>query len=237
MTDDDVAKPEPPDMAWLLTFADLVSLLITFFVLLYSMKTVDQSQWDVLRGALTGVFAQEEAVVVIHPEEFQSSDAIPQFPADSLPYLENVLLAEFRDDPVLSNMRTFYDGQQDVLTLSLPSALLFKAGNTRLQREGKISMIKLADKLRHLDNRIHVAGHTDPAPVRVPGVATNWELAMMRAIQVTRVLHERGVSDKVPAFSYGDSLFKEIDTMLPDSERYMRARRVDILIYGDNSDV
>ncbi|MDD9912152.1 MAG: hypothetical protein OXQ96_03775, partial [Alphaproteobacteria bacterium] len=40
MSDDAPPKPAPPNMAWLLTFADLVSLLITFLVLLYSMKTV-----------------------------------------------------------------------------------------------------------------------------------------------------------------------------------------------------
>ena len=236
MSDDAVKKPEPPNMAWLLTFADLVSLLITFFVLLYSMKTVDQSQWDILRGALEGVFADEEAVVVIHPEEFKSVDTIQSFPADSLPYLENVLKTEFRLDPVLGNMRTEYDTVQDILTLSLPSSLLFQEGDANLQRAGRVAMIKLADKLRHLDNRIHVAGHTDPSPPKDEDIPTNWELAMLRAIDVVQLFYERGVSQNVPAFSYGDSRFEDEDSQLfSTAERYMRARRVDVLIYGDTA--
>jgi chemotaxis protein MotB len=236
MDDDAPATPEPPDMAWLLTFADLVSLLITFFVLLYSMKVVDQSRWDVLKGAFSGVFAQEEAVVIIHPEEFDSSQILTQFPADSLPYLENVLRVEFKNDPVLSTLESSYDTGEDSLTLSLPASLLFEAGDTTLKREGRIAIIKLADKLRHLDNRIHVEGHTDPTPFQREGVPTNWELAMLRAIMVVQVLHERGVQKNVPAFSYGDSRFNEERPDSPDAERYTRARRVDIVIYGDGQD-
>ena len=48
--DDDIMEPTPADMGWLLTFADLISLLITFFVLLYSMKVVDTQRWDELKG-------------------------------------------------------------------------------------------------------------------------------------------------------------------------------------------
>jgi chemotaxis protein MotB len=233
MDDDALVKPEPPDMAWLLTFADLVSLLITFFVLLYSMKVVDESRWDVLKGALSGVFAREEAVVVIHPEEFDSSQVLTQFPADSLPYLENVLKVEFKNDPVLGALGTVYNPGEDSLTLSIPSTMLFETGEIRLKREGRIAIIKLADKLRHLDNRIHVEGHSDPAPFGREDVPTNWELAMLRAIMVAQVLHERGVQRNVPAFSYGDSRFGKIDSNLPEAERYTRARRVDIVIYGD----
>ena len=43
--------------AWLLTFADLISLLITFFVLLYSMKVVDTQKWEEMKGSFAGVFS------------------------------------------------------------------------------------------------------------------------------------------------------------------------------------
>ncbi len=236
---DDIAppKPEPPNMAWLLTFADLVSLLLTFFVLLYSMKAVDQSQWDVIRGALSGVFSEEEATVIIHPDEFSMVETITQFPADSLPYLANVLKLEFRDDPVLSEMRSEYESQRDVLILALPSSLVFKAGQVKLEKEGRLALIKLADKLRHLDNRIQIAGHTDPSPLITEEIPTNWEMAMLRATSVAEIFYERGIDKKVPAFSYGDSRFDEIDDRLPQAERHMRARRVEIRIYGDNGNV
>ncbi|MDD9919319.1 MAG: OmpA family protein, partial [Alphaproteobacteria bacterium] len=212
-------------------------LLITFFVLLYSMKTVDESRWDDLRGAFSGVFAQEESLVMIHPEEFTTTESLPDFPADSLPYLQNVLRSEFRHDEILNKMESDYDNRKDILTLSLPSTLLFEAGEIGLKREGRLSVIKLADKLQHLDNRLQVAGHTDPAPFSSVEAPTNWEFAMLRAIAVTQVMYERGVSKSVSAFSFGDSRFNEIDSYLPETQRYSKARRIDILIYGDRSEL
>ena len=231
---DDEFKPEPPNMAWLLTFADLVSLLITFFVLLYSMKTVDESRWDQVTGALTGVFASEEAVVIIHPTEFKASPSLISIPADDLTYLQNILQVEFRRDEVLSSMDMYYDVTEDTLTLTLPTAKLFSTGDAELVTEGKISMVKLADKLRHIDNRLEVIGHTDPSPALNPDIPSNWELGMLRAIKVANILYSRGVNQNVPAISYGDSRFEELPTEMPIAQKYELARRVDIKIYGDN---
>lgn len=233
MDDDAAPQPEPPDMAWLLTFADLVSLLITFFVLLYSMKTVDQSKWDMINGSFRGVFADREALVMVHPEDFRTTEVVTEFQADSLRYLQSLLRTEFYDDPVLANIQTEFDEKKQQLIISLPSTLLFTSGSSELRRDGRLAVIKLADKLRHLDNNIEVAGHTDPSPSTSIEYPTNWELAMLRAIAVARIMYERGVDQTVPAFSYGDSRFEEIDPFLPEAKRYMRARRVDVIVLDD----
>ncbi len=237
MTNDAPPKPEPPSQGWLLTFADLVSLLITFFVLLYSMKQVDQSQWDTLRGALTGVFAEQEAVVIVRPDQFQTAESLPNLPADSLPYLEGVLRSEFMENPTLKNMQLAYDENFGTLKLTFAGQDIFMPNATKLQREGRLAIMKLADKLRHLDNRIQVIGHAAPQPLPGHNDKTPWLEAMERATQVTALFHERGLSPRIPAVSFGASHFDELSTLLPPEERLQRARRVEILIFDDRGDI
>ena len=236
MDDEEQLGPEPPNMAWLLTFADLVSLLITFFVLLYSMKVVDQSRWDELNGAFQGVFAQEQAIVMIHPEDFKATQIISEFKGDSLPYLESILLAEFSRDPILQNMETYYSPGSDTLTLTLPSTLLYSVGSGSMKRTGKLAVSKLADKIRHLDNSIHVVGHTDPRPPIDESFPTNWELAMLRAVNVAEVMRERGIQKSIPAYSMGDSRYEELPQHLSELELNQRARRVEIVIRGSQDE-
>lgn len=222
MSDDELQKPEPPNMAWLLTFADLVSLLITFFVLLYSMKTVDESRWDLIYGSLSGVFAETEAVIFVHPEEFKSAEIVNNFAADDLLYLEGILLQTFKSDALLSSLETKYDAKLDILKITLPGLLFYTKGQARLSVRGRVAMMKLADKLRHLDNQIQVVGFTDPEFRPNSTYPTVWELAMERAIAVTRIMYDRGMPPPIPSFSNGK--------ITPNAE----APRVEILIYGDS---
>lgn len=219
-----------------MTFADLVSLLITFFVLLYSMKQVDQSQWDEIRGALTGVFAEEEAVVVIRPDQFQTAQSLPDMPGDSLPYLEGVLRSEFAEIQTLQNVSLQFNPDHDTLKLTFTGQDIFMENRTTLHREGRLAIIKLADKLRHLDNRIQVIGHAAPQPV-AGQERTPWAEAMERATEVTTLFHERGLNPRIPAVSYGATQFESLSPLLALEERFQRARRVEVLIFGDTGDI
>ena len=233
--DDDIKQPAPPNMAWLLTFADLVSLLITFFVLLFSMKTVDESQWDVLKGEFIGVFSREASNVVVKPQDYSTTEVIASFPAESLPYLQNVLRVEFRRDAILSNMKSEYDTRADILRLTLPTKVLFEDGGDTLSRTGRVAVMKLADKLRHLDNRMQISAHTSPGRFRSKDIPTNWELTLLQAIAVVETMHSRGLNTDIPAVGYAESRFEADFSQLPLVERYQQARRLEIEIYGDQS--
>lgn len=219
---DDVQKPEPPNMAWLLTFADLVSLLITFFVLLYSMKTVDESRWDMIYGSLTGVFAPKEAVIFVHPEEFKSAEVINVQSADDLLYLESILLQTFNTDRVLKTLKTHYNPAIDILTITLPSDDFYSSGSARLSIQGRVAMMKLADKLRHLDNKVQVVGYTDSNFKPTSEFPSSWEIALERALNATRIMNERGMPAPLIAFANGNTLQ---DNNTP---------RVEVLIYGED---
>lgn len=233
MDDDDVLKPEPPSMAWLLTFADLVSLMITFFVLLFSMKVPDAQKWADIQGSMVGTFAVRKPVVDTQPDKIQTLDDLNLVEADNLAYVESILATRFREDPSLEGVEVRRDHKKDALLISLPSTLLFEAGSSLFLDEGYEAISSLGDVLRHLDNNIEVAGHTDPSPIQTPVFPTNWELAMLRSISVVKLLQEQGMSGSMAAVSYGASRFSTVAPYLPEEERHSRARKVEIVIHGD----
>lgn len=225
-------KSGAPSQMWLLTFADLVSLMITFFVMLYAMKSVDVNHWKSVKGALTGALSFADAKEAV-PQEDNTVERMDLLEADPLDYISNLFAQRLSHIPALSGATIKRDRQHDTLTIALPSALLFPSGSAVMSPGGSEAIDKLGDLLRNLDNRIVVEGHTDPVPLSGSVLPTNWELSMMRAISVLEKLRSVGVSSPMTARGLGESRFSEVEPNAPQALRYIKARRVDIVIRGD----
>lgn len=231
--EDELAAPEPPSMDWLLTFADLVSLLITFFVLLYSMKVVDVQKWDELRGSFSGVFSIQEPIHKVSPDQDTAIEKIDPALSDNLDYVESLLRRAFRGHSVLDGVEMRRDKALDTLTFTLPTDGMFDDATAELTGEGLGVFESLGDIMRHLDNRIVVAVHTDPNIEASRLYPSNWELTMIRAIRIAEVIEKQGVVKKIVTLAMADSKFDEVSPNLPIAERFKQARRVDIVLYGE----
>jgi chemotaxis protein MotB len=217
-------------MAWLLTFADLVSLLITFFVMIYATRTLDDATFKKLQGSLAESLASAK---VPDKDKFRSTkdiETIDLVPTDNLDYIQGLLKTRFESDPVLGSSELRVDPATGTLTIAMPNRLLFETGASALLPRGQEAMQRLGDILRHLDNPIVVHGHTDPAPTQSAALPTNWELSLLRALGVVKQLHAGGVSQSLRASGFADSRFDTLDPRLTEPERYQRARRVEIII-------
>lgn len=215
--------------AWLTTFADLTSLMITFFVLLFSMKDVDVKKWQEISGALSGslTFTPVEQVQYATDDVNQATFA----QADQLTYLRAILERRFQEDNVLREASLRYSPAEEKLTIVVPSRLLFGVASADLSDEGDVAISTLGSLLQHLDNAITVSGHSDPTPIQgSTRYETNWELSMMRAIGVLNKLRSSGVVAPMKALGFADSRFYMIDSGLSENERYQAARRVEIVI-------
>lgn len=219
-----------PSDAWLITFADLVSLLITFFVLLFAMKNIDGQRWEDIKGALSGALSFEE--IIDRNINTKNIETLSLTKADSLTYLKAILHERFKADGVLREAGLDVNAQGDELKISLPSHLLFKTGSAKLMSQGDDAVGRLGDMLRNIDNSIVIAGHTDPVPIQGGAYETNWELSMLRAVGVLKKLRATGVVSPMKAVGYADSQFDMIQSNLPVSMRYLKARRVEVII-GD----
>lgn len=214
--------------AWLLTFADLTALMLTFFVLLFSMSTIEDADWQNLIESLSPRLDRLQEVTVALPQSEKAAEAVERAPGSDLDYLVAVLKEQMRADPQLEPVRVEREGHQ--LVISVPGDLLFASGSAALGEAGEKAVFALSGVLRSLRNVIEIAGHADP---QQPDKAwpSNWELSLARAASLSGLLAKLGYQGEILVRGYGHAHYDAIDPALPVAERMARARRVDIIVH------
>lgn len=226
---DEMPKEEGPKNAWMVTFTDLVSLMLTFFVLLFSMSSVKVDEWDAMIDTLTQTLNPGKLTTVAAATAKFNIGTIFRRQATNLDYLSGVMESGIRDDPVLSNSRIML--LDDRLVIAMPGDLLFPPGQAVMPDEARSALFTLGSLLRNVGNQIGVNGHTDPAPPDpARGYASNWELSLSRATAVANALRASGYTDDIIAYGYADSRYNQLPNLTPE-ERKQLGRRVDIVIF------
>ncbi|MBT3358844.1 MAG: flagellar motor protein MotB [Rhodospirillales bacterium] len=221
-------ESRPASKAWMVIFTDLVSLMLTFFVLLFSMSSVQIDQWDEMTDALSQTLnPSSEKTVTAVTAEYNIATMFRRR-AVNLDYLGAVLEDTVTKDPVLSRSRLMR--LEDRLVVALPGDLLFAPGRAELSERARQALFVLGGVLRNVGNQIGVNGHTDPTPPAGGGYQSNWELSMGRAAVVANSLRNSGYSEDIIAYGYADSRFGDLPD-LPNEERMSLARRVDIIVF------
>ncbi len=220
-------------MAWLLTFADLVSLLITFFVLLYSMKQTDSQKWALINGSFQGIFAVEKPVIQVRPDQFQTVERVDIIASDPLSYLRVLIEQTVDENTQLAGITVTRNRVEDTLVISVPSNLLFVSSGSNLSRNGEYAMKMLIERLRNIDNRLEVVAHTDPFPVSSKTYPTNWELGISRAVAVGKMLMDAGLPGPIPFTTFADTRFELADPSMSRAEKLQYARRVEIVVFNE----
>ena len=219
---------------WLITFTDVMALMLTFFVLLYSMSVPVEEKWREIADSFSSKFNYEEA----RPnnagsQDVISIDRIDKSRALSLKYLKalvkNLLKAnDVKDVVVFENDKR--------LVISLPSELLFKSGSAQINLKGKKVLFALGGALSRVKNRIEIAGHTDPRPITGTNgpYRTNWELSLARSASVSVMLRDVGYSRDITIRGLSSARFDEMSEDASVEERYGLSRRVDIILMDDD---
>lgn len=220
--------------AWLLTFTDLAALMLTFFVLLFSMSTINDEDWQNLIDALSPQMASLQEVTVALPTTDKAAEEVERVPGTDLGYLAAVMKEQMAANNVLAGAQVRRDG--DRLVVSVPGDLLFAPGAIELGKSGEKAIFALAGVLRNLRNVIEIAGHADPTQPHT-AFPSNWELSLARAAVVSGQLSELGYAGSIVVRGYGDSRYSDIDSELTAEERLVRARRVDFIIHDYAAEV
>jgi chemotaxis protein MotB len=215
--------------AWLLTFTDLAALMLTFFVLLFSMSTIKESDWQNLVDSLSPRLDRLQEVTVALPQSEKSAEEVERLPGSDLDYLAAVLKEQMAGDTLLAQVRIAHEGER--LVISVPGDLLFASGSTELGAAGEKSIFALAGILRNLRNVIEIAGHADPVQPKA-AYPSNWELSLARAAVLSGMLSKVGYKGDILVRGYGDARYGDIDSSLATEERRARARRVDIIVHA-----
>lgn len=201
---------------WLVSYADLLTLLLAFFAAVYAASDLDAAKATpaaaAIRRALVG--GREERPVEPSP------------PAPAMPPVGERLL------DVLS--REIASGRVEVLTaaddvvLSLPEAASFASGSADLNGEARDVLGRLSRVLDGSRQVLRVEGHTDDVPIKSPRYSSNWELSTARASAVVAFLIDQGVEPaRLSAAGYG-----QFHPRLPNDSDAARTanRRVDVVL-------
>lgn len=228
--------------AWMVTFGDLLQLLITFFVLLISMSSMDQKilteMFSVFTGGL-GVLGFTEKSSVI-PPNIRPIVAPPHIDIESFKRFLKVESGDFQakaDKPdnteklvgslLVEGVDIEKRGDNFVMVLS--NKALFGKASATLSQKLIPTLDRVSSVLSLSKNEIIIEGHTDDLPIRSPVYATNWELSAARAGAVYKYLLEKGEIQPERMQIKGRSFYHPRVGNI--SEKYrQRNRRIEIVI-------
>ncbi len=191
-------RPAGSPNAWMVTFTDLVALMLTFFVLLYSMSSLDVVKWQNLTGSLAESLDSVEESEVVEPKAQLDIKPVRSVPGTDLDYLSNVLFERLEDDEILKDAGFVNQGNR--LIVSLPDALLFEENSLELGLKAERTISALGGVFRSLSNSVEIVGYptedlkTDAANAEKEAV---WTETLGRAIHLARLLEDTGYAGSI----------------------------------------
>lgn len=212
--------------SWLTTYSDMVTLLLTFFVLLFSFSAVDESKFAAIISAFQGYFGIFDQGRVMSDQQ-----AVLPFEASELArqQLQNLFeeLAEFIQEEGIGGIELKIEERG--LIIRFAEQVFFDLGEAVLKPEARQILARVAGILRDQPNPFRVEGHTDDWPISTARFPSNWELSVHRATNVVRYLIDAEGFDPQKLSAVGYSEYRPIR---PNDNAQNRAlnRRVDIVI-------
>jgi len=222
-------------MRWLLTYADMITLLMAFFILMYSMSIMNLAKFKEVAISIRSGFGgplEGGSHLLTHPAG-QVSVAGEQFPAESRSIEE--VAAELEDyikEHDLTNSMQVNVEQRGMVITVVTDNLLFPVGSAELRPGAEEILHKIAGLVQSVSNKVLVEGHTCNLPIHTAEFPSNWELSAARASRVIRYLIEvYGIEpERLAVAGYADTK----PTARNDSEAHRRLnRRVNIVILTD----
>lgn len=203
---------EDRSTAWMLTFADLVSLMLTFFVMLFAMSSLKTDEWNNLASSLSRrLTIPDEPITQRTPGAAFNIGADHVRAAEDLDYLTAVLQRHIARAPAFAGASV--SRGPDRVVISIPTDALFDGGPaTAVTAAGRGLLAGLAGILLGTDNALQVEARVAPIPSAADGTAdlarlrATWQLALARAVAAANILNRAGIDRRVSAHAaaHGD---------------------------------
>jgi chemotaxis protein MotB len=245
--------PEEKDTSerWLISYADFITLLMVFFVVMYAMSKVDAAKYAELSQSLNSAFHGGASVFEQNPGTIGIDDSgtgtnRTPTPAPTGGYGmvdsngDGVADEVAEMQQVEEQLKTYF-GQHNLnnsvsmdiddrgLVVSLKDTILFDVGSADIRSDASGELVTIGEALNTMGNYIRVEGHTDNVPINTSRYSSNWELSAARAINVVKlfIASAQVPPDKLSAVGYGP--YKPIADN-STAEGRSQNRRVDVIL-------
>ena len=241
---------------WLVSYADLITLMFAFFVVMYSLSSVNEGKYRILASSLEAAFrgptkslqpiqtGEIARAPVDAPAGLRSSPAVLDiaFIFESMKkqdYYEQLRKKikkiarqlEKAMSPLIDEGKVSVRRNDLWIEVEIKDSVLFPSGSAKLAMEAGPVLRSVAEVIRRHPNRVQVEGFTDNVPINNFAYPSNWELSASRAGTVVRLLSQYGVeSSRMVAMGYAEHRPKA-DNSTPEGRR--KNRRVVVTVLAD----
>ncbi|WP_314061283.1 flagellar motor protein MotB [uncultured Vagococcus sp.] len=228
---------EHVDEGWLLPYADMLTLLLALFIVMFAMAKVDDTRLDALSDQFNIILSGEHSggnggILPDHPK--QSSDegqTATQVDEEKMVSAGETIKKDLTEAGHAEDIDVSLE--KDGLRIAIKSGLLFSSGSAEIPADIESLVGKISSSLKTLDNDLIIAGYTDNVPNQTETYASNWELSAARAIKVMDFLVKNNAvkEEHVSIQAYG-----EFKPKVPNNNAENRAknRRVEIFVVRKN---
>jgi chemotaxis protein MotB len=211
---------------WLISYADFITLLFAFFVVMYSTSSINQGKLRAVADAINSAFNPYVTLSATNIRLMESRVGTEMFDIDMKRYFKIQVTVRLIDAGK-NNITVARDSRGLIIRIS--DTMVFAPGRADILPQNRDLLNRIAELLAEVPNQIIVEGHTDNVPIHTPQFPTNWELSVARATTIVRYFVEQRAIDaeRISVGGYGE--FRPIawnDT----PEGRVKNRRVDIVV-------
>jgi chemotaxis protein MotB len=226
---------------WLVSYADFITLLFAFFVVMYSISQVNEGKYKVLANSINAAFhaipgasagvlpTTVPAQPIVPPTKTPSQLKMEQMKRQNQARMRNIaqaILEALR--PIVKDGKVRVTEDTTGITVEINASVLFKPGDSHMEEDAIRVITAVGQILALTSYPIKVEGYTDNIPISTAQFPSNWELSSARASSVVRLFIENGIApDKLTAIGYAEQ-HPVASNATPEGR--MRNRRVAITI-------
>lgn len=232
---------------WLVSYADFMTLLFAFFVVMYAISSINQSKYRVLSNALGSAFGSERIMIderelllqqpqrtppIIMPRP-RASDGLMRREREKMTGMARDLLKALAPLVNQGKVRVTESGRG--ISIEINDSILFAQGDARLTTESSEVLKAIAGVLSADNHAIQVEGHTDNVPINKGQFPSNWELSAVRASGVVRLFADSGIAEnRLTAIGHSST-----QPVAPNdtADGRLRNRRVQVMVLSGVPDV
>lgn len=242
------------DETWLIPYADLLTLLLALFIILFASSQVDSKKYDSIMRSLNNAFTGGTAPLMMSnlipideaanstknnnnnqnpptkPEDKQAGKLAERLKKEEedLEKLKKSVDAFIKDNNLADQLQTKLDSEK--LTITISDRALFDSGSAAVKPDARTLAVSMSEMLSgYADYQVEVAGHTDNVPIHKPEFETNWDLSAKRAVNFMKVLLNNGKLNPTLYRSVGFGEYHPVESN-DTPEGRAKNRRVEVSI-------